>query len=48
VQYSGVEFICEVMQFSAGQERQLKLENKKEPGNYNKLQELLVVIREIK
>ena len=30
-QCSGSEFVCEFMQFSAGQQRQLKPENKKEP-----------------
>jgi hypothetical protein len=28
VQYSGAEFVCEFMQFSAGQQRQLKPQNK--------------------
>jgi hypothetical protein len=39
MQCSGVEFICEFMTFSAGQQRQLKPENKKEPKDSNKLRD---------
>ena len=37
VEWSGVEFIHEFMQFSVNQQRQLKLENMKEPEDLNKL-----------
>ena len=40
-QCSGVELVHEFMMFSAGQQRQLKPENKKEPEDKNKLPELV-------
>ena len=41
VQHNRVEFVPEFMQFSAGQQRQLKPENKKEPEDQNRLLELV-------
>jgi hypothetical protein len=36
VQYSGGEFVPKFLQFRAGQQRQLKPKNKKEPEEQNK------------
>ena len=41
VHYRIAEFFNELIQFSAGQQRQLKPENKKEPEDYNKWTELV-------
>jgi hypothetical protein len=37
VQYTGVEFVSEFMQFSGGQQRHLNPENKEELEDSNKL-----------